>query len=74
MPTQSCPSPADMPNHPKPCPSCRKPATAEFTPFCSARCKDRDLLQWLGDSYRIPGPPVDPEAELLGVDRGADEG
>ncbi|MEO5775245.1 MAG: DNA gyrase inhibitor YacG [Sphingomicrobium sp.] len=63
-----------MPSATKPCPSCRKPASREFAPFCSARCKDRDLLQWLGDGYRIPGPAVDPEAEVLGVDRGADEG
>jgi endogenous inhibitor of DNA gyrase (YacG/DUF329 family) len=53
---------------------CRKPAAPEFAPFCSARCKDRDLLQWLGDGYAIPGPPADVEAEVLGVDRGADEG
>ena len=30
-------------------------------PFCSPGCKDRDLLKWLGDGYRIPGPPADPE-------------
>ena len=63
-----------MPNMSKPCPLCRKPANPEFAPFCSARCKDRDLLQWLGDGYAIPGPPADVEAEVLGVDRGADEG
>ena len=63
-----------MPNQLKPCPVCKKPSSQQFAPFCSARCKDRDLLQWLGDGYAIPGPPVDPEAELLGVDRGADEG
>ena len=62
-----------MPNASKPCPLCRKPAFPEFAPFCSPGCKNRDLLQWLGDGYRIPGPPVDPEAETLGVDRGADE-
>jgi endogenous inhibitor of DNA gyrase (YacG/DUF329 family) len=28
-------------------------------PFCSRRCRDRDLLQWLGDGYRIRGPAVD---------------
>lgn len=45
------------------CPVCRKPATAEFRPFCSRGCKDRDLLQWLGDGYRIKGPPTDEEPE-----------
>ena len=34
---------------------------AEFAPFCSRGCKDRDLLDWLGEGYRIPGPPADPE-------------
>ena len=37
------------------------PEAAEFTPFCSRGCNDRDLLKWLGEGYRIPGPPADPE-------------
>lgn len=49
-----------MPNPPKPCPLCGKPPTKEHAPFCSRGCKDRDLLQWLGEGYRIPGPPADP--------------
>ena len=44
------------------CPLCGQPSHAEHTPFCSRRCKDRDLLQWLSEGYRIPGEPVDPEA------------
>ena len=43
---------------------------AEHAPFCSRGCKDRDLLQWLGDGYRIPGPPVDPQR----VDSSEDDG
>ena len=42
------------------CSVCKAPATPEHTPFRSQGCRDRDLLQWLGDGYRIPGPPVDP--------------
>ena len=49
-----------MPSQPKPCPVCGKPPTTEDQPFCSRGCKDRDLLQWLGDGYRIPGPAADP--------------
>lgn len=45
----------------KPCPLCGKPPAPAHAPFCSRGCKDRDLLQWLGDGYRIPGAPVDPE-------------
>jgi endogenous inhibitor of DNA gyrase (YacG/DUF329 family) len=44
---------------------CRKPMSAEHAPFCSRGCKDRDLLQWLGDGYRIPGPPADPNDEAM---------
>lgn len=45
----------------KPCPICRKPQVKEFAPFCSARCRDRDLAHWLNDSYALPGPPAEPE-------------
>lgn len=45
----------------KPCPICRKAQNAEFAPFCSSRCRDRDLNQWLTDGYALPGPPADPE-------------
>lgn len=48
-------------NTPK-CPACGKPVSKDAAPFCSAGCKDRDLLKWLGDGYRIPGPPVPPES------------
>lgn len=48
------------------CPLCGKPADAGHTPFCSQGCRDRDLLNWLGDAYRAPGPPADPE----GLDSG----
>ena len=53
-----------MPNQPetaKACPLCGQPETIEFAPFCSRGCKDRDLLKWLGEGYRIPGPPADPD-------------
>lgn len=41
------------------CPICRRPASLPELPFCSARCRDRDLLNWLGDGYAVPGPPAD---------------
>ena len=44
----------------KSCPLCGKPQADEFAPFCSRGCKDRDLLKWLGEGYRIPGPAADP--------------
>ncbi|TVV73327.1 DNA gyrase inhibitor YacG [Sphingomonas solaris] len=54
------------------CPVCGKPATAAATPFCSQGCRDRDLLRWLGDGYRVPGRAIeDDEAESAsdGLDR-----
>ena len=44
------------------CPLCGKPASATHRPFCSQGCRDRDLLKWLGEGYRMPGPPADPDA------------
>jgi endogenous inhibitor of DNA gyrase (YacG/DUF329 family) len=43
------------------CPLCGKPEAKEHAPFCSRGCKDRDLLKWLGEGYRIAGPAADPE-------------
>lgn len=38
------------------CPICRKPAVHEFRPFCSRGCRDRDLVNWLDEGYRVPAP------------------
>ncbi|HEU0065606.1 MAG TPA: DNA gyrase inhibitor YacG [Sphingomonas sp.] len=43
------------------CPVCAKPTAPAHKPFCSPGCRDRDLLQWLDDGYRIPGPTADAE-------------
>ena len=47
---------------PRPCPICKKPRRGGFAPFCSSRCRDRDLVKWLDDGYAVPGPPVPPDA------------
>jgi len=41
------------------CPLCGKPASRSHQPFCGQGCRDRDLLKWLGEGYRVPGPPAD---------------
>ena len=51
------------------CPLCGEPSSAAATPFCSPGCRDRDLIAWLGDGYRVPGPPLDEET-LSGLDIG----
>lgn len=45
----------------RPCPICRKAQSEKFAPFCSSRCRDKDLNQWLTDGYAVPGPPASPE-------------
>lgn len=46
------------------CPVCGKPAIEATKPFCGQGCKDRDLLQWLSDGHRIPGPSVEEDENL----------
>jgi len=43
------------------CALCGKPVSRSHRPFCSQGCRDRDLLNWLGDGYRVPGLPADPD-------------
>lgn len=45
----------------KPCPICRKPRSEKYAPFCSARCRDRDLAKWFNDGYAVPGRPAFPD-------------
>jgi uncharacterized protein len=58
-----------MPNKQKmKCPLCKMLASAQHNPFCSQGCKDRDLLQWLGDGYRLPGLPADHEDSIGAIE------
>ena len=44
----------------RPCPVCRKPVaweTAPARPFCSERCRTRDLGAWSSEAYRVPEEP-----------------
>jgi endogenous inhibitor of DNA gyrase (YacG/DUF329 family) len=50
-------------NKPALCAMCRKPAAVDHLPFCSRGCKDRDLLNWLGEGYRVPAHIDDDEAD-----------
>ena len=35
------------------CPSCGAPRDDAFRPFCSRGCRDRDLIRWFGEDYRV---------------------
>lgn len=47
------------------CPICEKPAAPRAEnrtfPFCSSRCKQRDLGKWLDGAYAVPGRAATPE-------------
>lgn len=53
------------------CPVCDKPTAPEHRPFCSRGCKDRDLLKWLDEGYRIPAGGSDDDLSETGVDKPA---
>lgn len=36
------------------CPTCGKPVSDAYYPFCSNRCANVDLGRWLDGEYRIP--------------------
>lgn len=45
------------------CAGCgRQPASPDWHPFCSERCRLQDLARWVDGEYRIAGEPVSPEA------------
>ncbi|MCS6778841.1 MAG: DNA gyrase inhibitor YacG [Geminicoccaceae bacterium] len=36
------------------CPVCGRPSEPRYRPFCSALCRDRDLLDWFDERHRVP--------------------
>jgi endogenous inhibitor of DNA gyrase (YacG/DUF329 family) len=50
----------------RPCPICREPVDwmlVPTRPFCSERCRIRDLAAWSDESYRVPEKPEREEGE-----------
>ncbi len=45
------------------CPICGRGTEQRYRPFCSKRCADIDLGRWLGERYRVPGPPAPVEKD-----------
>ncbi len=56
----------------RPCPICGRPAVTDHRPFCSARCADVDLGNWVSGRYRIPSDE-EPEDPAVAVPAGDDE-
>ncbi|PZU15083.1 MAG: DNA gyrase inhibitor YacG [Sphingobium sp.] len=57
------------------CPICGQPAQAATRPFCGPACRDRNLLQWLGEGYRVPGTSASENLQkndIEGLDSEAD--
>lgn len=47
-----------MPERPRPCPICGNDRHTAHSPFCSQRCRDRDLARWFTDGYAVAGRPA----------------
>ncbi|GBD44443.1 DNA gyrase inhibitor YacG [bacterium HR40] len=45
------------------CPLCGRPRVHRYRPFCSAACRDRDLVHWLEGRYRLPAVEDESEEE-----------
>ena len=54
------------------CPICGQPIATRFRPFCSKRCADADLDNWLGGTYAFPVVDLD-EGDLEQLDRALSE-
>ena len=54
------------------CPICGAARSADYRPFCSRRCADRDLAKWLDGSYATPSTdPEDIEAAIEAAEAAA---
>ena len=47
------------------CPMCGQLVSAKYRPFCSRRCADLDLANWLNGSYTAPSDDVEDLEEAL---------
>jgi endogenous inhibitor of DNA gyrase (YacG/DUF329 family) len=48
------------------CPICRRPAEAQWRPFCSKRCADVDLSRWLTGGYASPAAEAEDDQSSEG--------
>jgi endogenous inhibitor of DNA gyrase (YacG/DUF329 family) len=54
------------------CPACGKPtaysAANRWRPFCSERCRQRDLGAWASETYRVPAVPGEEDVPGTGAE------
>ncbi len=58
------------------CPICKTPTDSELHadfPFCSERCRDRDLGNWASEKYVVSEPVFDMSELEAGQDPGKEE-
>jgi len=51
------------------CPICEKETASDYRPFCSRRCADLDLGNWLTGQYSIPSDELEEVASDNQADR-----
>ena len=57
------------------CPICGEETARAYRPFCSRRCADLDLAQWLNGAYAVPSrDPEDIEKALEETERSLSSG
>lgn len=58
------------------CPICKESVAPlsenDSFPFCSKRCKQRDLGKWFGEEYRMPLTPSSTERNLEATEESDD--
>jgi len=54
------------------CPLCKAPRSDDYKPFCSRGCRDKDLLAWTGEGYRIAGRSSNEDELTKSSDYGLD--
>ncbi|WND04046.1 DNA gyrase inhibitor YacG [Temperatibacter marinus] len=55
------------------CPTCKKETVQKYRPFCSKRCADIDLGQWMSGGYALPSEEPLGEHEVEQVIQHAQE-
>ena len=55
------------------CPQCGQKVKSPYAPFCSRRCSQLDLGNWLNEAYVVPVHEADDDAGLVTLIAQADK-